>query len=163
MSDDESYSLVEVDWNDARAIALRDAMDVEIQPRYASRAADPDATTRALAVDPADILLTVLAVGPNNRAVGHAALRQLGFELEVKRVVVLAEARGHGVAKQLMAYLENFATARGARRLILQTGDRQPDAVALYQSLDYQPIPIYPPYTDAIPFSQCFEKVLPRS
>jgi len=163
MSDAESYSLVEVEWNDARAIALRDAMDAEIQPRYAGRATDPDATTRALAVDPADILLTVLAVGPDSRPVGHAALRQLESELEVKRVVVLAEARGHGVARQLMAYLEKFATATGTRRLILQTGDRQPDAVTLYQSLGYRPIPIYQPYTDAIPFSQCFEKVLPKS
>jgi len=163
MNHDAKYPLLEVGWNDPRAIALRDAMDVEIQPRYAGRAADPDATRRALAVDPADILLTVLAVGPDGRPVGHAALRKLGSELEVKRVVVLAEARGRGLARQLMAYLEDFATAGGAHRLILQTGDRQPDAVALYQSLGYRPIPIYQPYTDAIPFSLCFERVLPRS
>jgi GNAT superfamily N-acetyltransferase len=156
----ENYSLIEVDWNDARATALRDAMDVEIQPRYAGRATDPGATAQALAVNPEDIALTVLAVGPGNRPVGHAALRRLGSELEVKRVVVLPDARGHGLARKLMAYLEDFATATGARRLILQTGDRQPDAVALYQSIGYRPIPIYPPYTDAIPFSMCFEKLL---
>jgi len=106
------------------------------------------------------VLLTVLAVGPDQRPVGHAALRRLGSELEVKRVVVLAEARGRGLARALMAYLEGSATTGGARRLILQTGDRQPEAVALYRSLGYRPIPIYQPYTDAIPFSMCFEKLL---
>jgi hypothetical protein len=32
--------------------------------------------------------------------------------------------------------------------------------VNLYESIGYRPIPIYPPYTDAIPFSMCFEKKL---
>jgi GNAT superfamily N-acetyltransferase len=163
MSDTVNYGLLEVDWNDPRAIAMRDAMDAEIQPRYAGRAVDPEASARALAVNPDDIVLTVLAIDPDGRPVGHAALRRLGPDLEVKRVVVLADARGHGLARRLMAYLENFAEARGARRLILQTGDRQPDAVALYRSLGYQPIAIYQPYTDAIPFSMCFEKLLAPS
>src|SRR3954469_1528001 len=152
MSDDSCNTLFEVDWLDARAVAIRDAMDVEIQPRYAGRAIDPEATARALSVNPDDIVLTVLAIDPDGHPVGHAALRKLGPDLEVKRVVVLAEARGRGVARKLMSYVEDFATARGACRLILQTGDRQPDAVALYRSLGYRPIPIYPPYTDAIPF-----------
>jgi GNAT superfamily N-acetyltransferase len=163
MSDTVNYGLLEVDWNDPRAIAMRDAMDAEIQPRYAGRAVDPEGSARALAVNPNDIVLTVLAIDPDGRPVGHAALRRLGPDLEVKRVVVLADARGHGLARRLMAYLENFAEARGARRLILQTGDRQPDAVALYRSLGYQPIAIYQPYTDAIPFSMCFEKLLAPS
>jgi GNAT superfamily N-acetyltransferase len=163
MSDDATYTLLELDWNDPRAIALRDAMDVEIQPRYAGRGTDPSASTRALAVDPKDIVLTIIAIGPDGIPVGHAALRRLGAEWEVKRVVVLAQARGAGVGRLLMAHLENFAIERNIPRLILQTGDRQPDAVALYRKLGYSPIPIYPPYTDAIPFSMCFEKVLTRS
>ena len=113
-------------------------MDAEIQPRYAGRGGDPAAIARALAVNPPDILLTVLAVGPAGRPVGHAALRSLGTDVEVKRVVVLAEARGHGVARRLMGYLEDFAKSKGIHRLILQTGDRQPDAVALYESLGYR-------------------------
>jgi GNAT superfamily N-acetyltransferase len=62
-----------------------------------------------------------------------------------------------------MGYLEDFAKANDIHRLILQTGDRQPDAVALYGSLGYRPIPIYQPYTHAIPFSMCFGKVLEPS
>jgi hypothetical protein len=40
------------------------------------------------------------------------------------------------------------------------TGDRQPDAVRLYEREGYTPIPIFPPYEE-LPFSRCFEKVLP--
>jgi GNAT superfamily N-acetyltransferase len=145
---------------DPRAVVIRDVMDDEIQPRYANRAADPDAAARALAVNQDDIELTALAIGPGDRPVGLAALRRLGSDWEVKRVVVLAEARGQGVGRLLMAHLEKFATAHDIRRLILQTGDRQPDAVALYRKLGYVPIPIYPPYVDAIPFSMCFAKML---
>lgn len=157
------YTLQRVDWNDARAIELRDCMDAEIQPRYAGRPGDPAVIAKALAVNPDDIRLTVLAIDSDSRPVGHAALRQLGTEWEVKRVVVLERVRGRGVGRQLMAHLEEFAGAQGIHRLILQTGDRQPDAVALYHALGYRRIPIYQPYTDTIPFSLCFEKVLPPS
>jgi GNAT superfamily N-acetyltransferase len=61
-----------------------------------------------------------------------------------------------------MNHLEQLATAGGARRLILQTGDRQPDAVALYERVGYTPIPIYEPYIETIPNSFCFEKVIAR-
>lgn len=158
----KNYRILEVQWHDPRAVALREEMDREIQPRYAGRDTDPDAVARALAVNQDDIELTALAVGPEDRPVGLAAVRRLGSDWEVKRVVVLAEARGQGVGRLLMTYLEKFAASHDIHRLILQTGDRQPDAVALYLKLGYVPIPIYPPYVNAIPFSLCFEKVLER-
>ncbi|WP_255359407.1 hypothetical protein [Frondihabitans sp. PAMC 28766] len=43
---------------------------------------------------------------------------------------------------------------------MLQTGDRQPDAVRLYERFGYTPIPVYEPYVEAIPFSLCYEKRL---
>jgi len=61
--------------------------------------------------------------------------RVLDESLEVKRVYVEPGARGSGLSRALMAELERVAFDAGVGRLILQTGDRQPDAVALYEKL----------------------------
>ena len=151
-------------WDDPRAVALRAAMDSEMTARYALRRSttgEQDAAIdRALAVDPAKILATVLISDLDGTPVAHAALRDLRGEWEVKRVVVDADHRGRGIGRLLMSELETIAREGDARRLILQTGDRQPDAVVLYERIGYTPIPIYEPYVDAIPFSLCFEKLL---
>lgn len=153
-----------VDWADPRAVALRAAMDEEIMPRYADRfdAPDPeDAAVRAAAfvIDPATMVVTLIATVDGVPA-AHAALRLLGDEYELKRLVTLPDYRGRGLSKVLIRAVEDAAAERGARRLILQTGDRQPEAVRLYEHLGYQAIPIYPPY-EAIWFSQCYERMLP--
>ena len=157
---DRSITTLRVQWDDPRAVALREAMDLEIQARYAGRGVDPAAVGAALAVNPADVVATLILLSGDGTPVGHAALRRLRDDFEVKRVVVAAAQRGQGLAVRLMAELEVIARAAGARRLILQTGDRQPEAVALYRRLGYRDIDIYEPYVDAIPFSMCFEKVL---
>ncbi|WP_243075481.1 MFS transporter [Microbacterium sp. SS28] len=163
------WTLETVAWDDERASALRSAMDAEIGPRYADRFDDlsDDEAARlgaALSIDPATIVATIVATDAGGRPVGHAALRDLGdaFEgsLEVKRVFVEPGARGSGLSRALMAELERVAADSGADRLILQTGDRQPDAIALYEKIGYARIPIYPPYLE-ISFSHCFEKRVP--
>lgn len=75
-------------------------------------------------------------------------------------MVVPEAARGQGVASMLMAEIEAIAARGGASRVILQTGDQQPEAVALYSKLGYTRIPVYEPYATAIPFSLWFEKRL---
>lgn len=157
---DDAVSSQQVAWDDPRAVTLRDAMDVEIQVRYAGRGTDPDLAQEALVVDPSDVVATVILLTSDGTPVGHAALRRLREDFEVKRVVVDMAFRGRGLAVRLMAEIEEIAGASGARRLILQTGDRQPEAVALYRRLGYRQIGIYEPYVTAIPFSLCFEKLL---
>jgi len=160
--------LLRVDWHDERAAALREAMDAELGERYADRFSAFDAETLArfeadFALDPATVVATVVLLDTTGAPIGHAALRALstdaGGDLEVKRVFVHAHARGTGASRALMAELERIAQSRGALRLILQTGDRQPDAVGLYERIGYTPIPIFAPYT-AFDFSLCYEKVL---
>jgi GNAT superfamily N-acetyltransferase len=150
-------------WTDERAVALQRILEEDLHCRYA-RHLQPgparDAALRALAVDPDDVLATVLAVSGDTGPVAHAALRSLRGEWEVKRVVVLESERGRGIAGALMGEIEAIASDGGASRVILQTGDQQPEAVALYSKLGYTRIPVYEPYATAIPFSLCFEKRL---
>ncbi|MDR6907745.1 GNAT superfamily N-acetyltransferase [Agromyces sp. 3263] len=159
----DAVELERVDWHDPRAVALRAAMDDEIGPRYAGDVAgfDPDAraaVSRALAIDPDDLVATLMATVDGVPA-GHAALRRLGDEWELKRVVTLPEFRGRGVSRALITEIERLVVEQGGTRLILQTGHRQPEAVRLYEWLGYRPIPVYPPY-DAISFSHCYARDL---
>lgn len=155
-----TFVLHQVAWDDPRAQLLRDAMDIEMQARYAGRAFDPDAVSAALTVNPADVTATVLVTSQDSEAVGHGALRMLRGEWEVKRVIVVTGSRELGIGRLVMNELETIARLQGAPRVILQTGDRQPEAVQLYERLGYTRIPIYEPYVEAIPFSICFEKQL---
>jgi GNAT superfamily N-acetyltransferase len=91
--------------------------------------------------------------------VGHAALRPFEDSLEVKRVYVRSDHRGQGISKQLMFELETIARERGVTSLILQTGDRQTEAIALYTKLGYVPIDRFGAYAP-VPFFLCYGKTL---
>ena len=92
--------------------------------------------------------------------VGCGALRPLGTDVgEVKRMYVRPEARGRGVARRLLAALEEEAAARGCRRVRLETGVDQQEAIRLYASSGYVPIPCFGEYAEE-PYSVCFEKRL---
>jgi len=164
----DGWRIADVSWDDARAVALRELMDAEIGPRYADRfrEGDPSIAERAFSIDPATIVTTLIAFDDDGTPVGHAALRDLAHDgirdLEVKRFFVHPRARGRGASRALLGELERVARERGARRLILQTGDRQHDAVALYEKAGYTPIPIYEPYTP-FAFSHCFAKEIPAA
>ena len=60
---------------------------------------------------------------------------------EIKRMFVVPEARGQGVARELLAALESTAAELGYEVVRLDTGPRQPHAQALYESTGYRPIP----------------------
>jgi GNAT superfamily N-acetyltransferase len=78
------------------------------------------------------------------KPVGSAALKRIdGHTAEVKRVYVAPEARGTGVARALLARLENIAQTVGYTSIRLDTGARQPASVALFSSSGYEPIEDY--------------------
>jgi GNAT superfamily N-acetyltransferase len=67
-------------------------------------------------------------------AVACGALRKLGGHVgEIKRMYVDPAERGRGVGRAMLAALEMEARGLGLRRLVLETGSRQPDALALYE------------------------------
>jgi len=60
--------------------------------------------------------------------------------VEVKRMWTRADQRGRGLARLVLAELEAEARRRGARRVVLSTGPRQPEAVRLYLATGYTPL-----------------------
>jgi GNAT superfamily N-acetyltransferase len=78
---------------------------------------------------------------------------------EVKRMYVVPQARGLGLARRMLAHLEATAAEAGARVMVLETGLRQPEAIALYESCGYTPVPGFGYYRDQ-PLSRCFGKAL---
>jgi GNAT superfamily N-acetyltransferase len=62
---------------------------------------------------------------------------------EIKRMYVRPAARGRGVARRILADLEAAARELGYARVVLDTGDRMPEAQALYRSAGYREIADY--------------------
>jgi len=84
---------------------------------------------------------TFLVVEHDGRVVAAGAFMTVAVDtFEVKRMWTHADHRGRGLAKQVLAELETEARRRGATRVVLSTGPRQPEAVRLYLSTGYTPL-----------------------
>jgi GNAT superfamily N-acetyltransferase len=152
-----------IEYGTPAAAVLLDQMDAEMGALYGDirETRDPrmaELVGIALEVHPEQMVAAVGAFD-GDELVGHAALRPLEDSLEVKRVFVRADHRGQGISKRLMLELEAIARERAVRSLVLQTGDRQVEALALYEKLGYALIPRFGLY-EPIPFFLCYGKSL---
>jgi GNAT superfamily N-acetyltransferase len=101
-----------------------------------------------------------VAARAGGRLVGCGAVRRIDAETaEVKRMFVKREARGQGIGRLLLATLEGEALLLGARRLVLETGERQDAALALYGRAGFVRIPPFGEYVGS-PLSVCMGKDL---
>lgn len=146
----------QTDWQNWHGRQLRAAQQAEIREREgldSVEAGTPPAGT--------DIAVFMVAREVDSTAVGCGALRQLDeYTAEIKRMYVLPEYRGRGIAGEIVAALEDFARTMGWRRLVLETGDRLPEAAGLYRKLGYRSIPLFGDYLGS-ESSLCFAKDLP--
>ncbi|GEA87814.1 GNAT family N-acetyltransferase [Cellulomonas cellasea] len=145
-----------VDWDDADATRLRGAQVAELAERYG---ADDVGSVMT-----ADGVVAMLLVRDGDEPVACGALRDVTAEqgpatVEIKRLYVVPDRRGRGLSRLAMAELEARARTLGYRRLILETGVMQPEAIGLYLALGYDPIEAYGEYKDE-PSSRCFGKAL---
>ncbi|MEU4242105.1 GNAT family N-acetyltransferase [Actinoplanes sp. NPDC026619] len=69
--------------------------------------------------------------------VGCAGWRRHGDDAELKRMFTAKSTRGQGLGRRMLATIEDSARQAGCARLILETGDRQPEAISLYESAGY--------------------------
>ncbi|GLY66993.1 N-acetyltransferase [Amycolatopsis taiwanensis] len=130
----------------------------EVQQEYVERYGGPDTTP----VDPAEFAPPqgIFLVGYLDGApVACGGWRVHGDEAEIKRMYVAASARGNGFARALLAELERTAAEAGLARVRLETGQKQPEAIALYESSGYHRIPGFGIYRDE-PDCVCFAKHL---
>jgi GNAT superfamily N-acetyltransferase len=150
-----STELRQVDYHDTDAQLLID----EVQQEYVSRYGGPDSTP----VHPDEfsspnghfIVLyeagRPVAMGGwrfNERA--RIAVGDPGPVVELKRMYVIPTSRGRGHARTLLAHLEHTAALAGAEQMVLETGGAQPEAVALYRSSGYVPVPAFGHYADSV-------------
>jgi len=107
--------------------------------------------------------VTVFAARVDGRALGIAALVVTASgEAELKRMFVHEDARGQGLARQLLAAVEEAAVTAGVVELRLETGPLQHAAIALYERAGYAHIPNFGPYAGD-PYSVCYAKPLPQA
>lgn len=78
---------------------------------------------------------------------------------EVKRMYVAPGVRRLGLARAILAHLEETARVAGAEVMVLETGIRQPEAITLYESAGYLPVPGFGFYQGS-PISRCFARPL---
>lgn len=153
-----TVSLEEAAWDDAEIRALAAAQQRELRARYGGTG-EPGRPPSA-----GDVSVVLLAREDGGGAIGCGALRELDRGVaEVKRMYVVPAHRGRGVARAVLAGLEEAAAARGWTTLRLETGPRQPEAVALYTRAGYRPIPAFGAYRGdpAAADSLFFERALP--
>lgn len=79
---------------------------------------------------------------------------------EIKRLWVRPDLRRQGMGLQLMQEIEVRARQLGYRRLFLESGYAQPEALELYRSNDWIPVEEYPPGAHSYPLANRFKKDL---
>jgi GNAT superfamily N-acetyltransferase len=91
-------------------------------------------------------------------AIACGGVKQIGPGMaEIKRMYVVPAERSRGHARRLLTALEELAARLGHTKVRLDTGNRQPHALALYSSAGYREIP---DYNENVYASYWFEKDL---
>ena len=139
------------------AQALIEAVQAEYVARYGGQDESP--------IDPADFedplgrfYVGYLDGAPvATGAWRRSSVKALGAVLtaEVKRMYVVPGAQRRGVARRMLAHLEATAAGAGVDVMVLETGMKQPEAIALYTSSGYEPIPGFGYYCGS-ELSRCF-------
>ena len=112
----------------------------------------------AMFLPPDGVFLVVRDDG--RRAVGCGGVCRFDeTRAELKRMYVVPDARGRGLGRLLLIELEEEARRLGYAGIVLETGDRQPEALGLYASAGYERIPCYGVYATR-ELSRCYEKSL---
>jgi GNAT superfamily N-acetyltransferase len=132
-------------YSDPVAQALVERVQQEYVQRYGGR--------DEAVVDPAEFgpphgLFLVAEVGGVPAACGAWRVHAPGV-VEVKRVYVEPDYRRRGLAQVLMDALERSAARAGHRTVVLNSGARQPEALALYAALGYAPVTPYGVYASS--------------
>jgi GNAT superfamily N-acetyltransferase len=138
--------------------ALVEAQQEEMRGRYAG-VGDIGPAREAHMFEPPDGVFLVTRADDGCAVACGGICRFDAARAELKRMYVLPESRGSGLGRLLLEALEREARRLGYTGIVLETGDQQPEALGLYVSAGYGPIPCYGVYASRA-LSMCFEKRL---
>ena len=149
-----SLDIREVPWEDPAGDALRESQQAEVRALYSGEDTEPGPKPTG------DDIALFLVAFDGATPVGCGGLRPIDASHgEIKRMFVVPERRGAGVAEAILGALESAARERGWSRLVLETGLEQRAAVRFYERAGFHEIPRFGYYVDA-ELSVCFEKSL---
>jgi putative acetyltransferase len=145
------------DLSSETAQALIASLNAELRARY------PEDGVNYFRLDPDEVRSgrgAYLVAFDGAMPVGCGAVRVIEPGVaEIKRMYVVPDVRGRGVARALLDALEAEARLLGVGRLLLETGTRQPEAIALYSSAGFSSTEPFGEYR-ASPLNVFFEKRL---
>jgi putative acetyltransferase len=105
-----------------------------------------------------DMIQHAVVAYVDDQAVGCGAFKPFQENtVEIKRMFVRPEFRGQQIAQAVLAELENWAREIGSSFCVLETGQKQPEAIRLYQRGGYARIPNYGQYI-GVENSVCMQK-----
>lgn len=105
-----------------------------------------------------DSLRNVIVCYNDNVPVGCGAFKEYSsVNVEIKRMYVLPDYRGRGIAYAILKGLEIWASETGYTGCILETGKKQPEAISLYQKAGYERMDNYGQYKN-VENSVCMKK-----
>lgn len=105
-----------------------------------------------------DAIQHVIVAYVNNIPVACGAFKPYtDTAVEIKRMYVAETYRGKGFAQKVLAALEQWAAVLNNTSCVLETGKKQPEAIALYQKAGYTQIKNYGQY-EHVENSVCMEK-----
>ena len=123
----------------------RDLVDA-VQGEYVARYGGPDETPLTAAqFEPPTGIFLLGELGGDPVACGGLR-RQDPETAEIKRMYVVPDSRRRGLARTMLSQLEHAATTAGYSRVVLESGRKQPEALALYLASGYTPVSPYGHY-----------------
>lgn len=108
-----------------------------------------------------DNIPNVLLAYVDNEPAGCGCFKKFDeSSVEVKRMFVADEHRGKGIGAAILTELEKWATELGNTTIVLEHGNRQPEASNLYERMGYTVIPNYGQYIGMEETSICRKKMI---
>ena len=103
-----------------------------------------DGTAEHFGLEPDEVVLgrgAFLVAYDGSVPLGCGAIRLIAADTaEIRRMYVAPIIRGQGLGRRVLEALEAEARAFGVTRIVLETGPRQPEAIALYARAGYSEI-----------------------
>lgn len=147
-----NYKIIATNPTTEEALTLTNELHADLDIRYGQGRIEEFTEENSLMI----YFLTVY--DENNYSAACGALKHYNDDtVEIKRMFVRKEFRGKGLSKLILKELEKHAKKLKYKKIILETGYKQPEAVNLYKKFGYTEIECYAHHSSD-PDSVCFEK-----